>query len=48
VVVDCLLASTHTDNGELTVKYTDILPPTCIVPRNRIDFDNLEIGPERQ
>jgi len=31
-----------------TVRYTDILPPTCTAPRNRIDSDNLEIDPERR
>jgi len=41
-------ASSYSGDGIVTVRYTDTLLPTCIVPRNKTDFDNLEIGPERQ
>ena len=48
MVVDCVSASSHSKDGELTVIYKDMLLLTCIVPRNKIDFDNLETGPEQQ
>ena len=48
VVADCLSDSIHLEGGMITVRCTDMLLPICIALQSRIDFDNLEIGPERQ